>query len=251
MNNTLITQITGKQHVTEDDVLPVPAGGLSRSVHRDRLSRMRRRRGEDDDGNALHDGNVLPKVSTVLGEGKGDVIPDDAEELDTTEIRGNVTSRMHTIKDVVEEPGRPRDPDEIFISPKTALTAPDATPESMTQSDPSSLPGADKTSFTVPQLDVASAEEAVPEVDVPQTNDSSDTATRTMDVLLGRKRSGSAAKKPEEFAAAGAVATTEAQAQAMLGIGATGDSLLGQNVPMPPPAATDNKAVYESFRRWA
>lgn len=253
MNNPLISAIMGKPTnghtplVESSDVVPVPGGGITRKSYRDRLVQLRRRRGEDEEGNPLS--LESSDVAAVLGEAKGDVIPDDAEELNKSELPGTVTTKLNPIKDVVEEPGRPRDPDEVFISPKSALTAPDATPDSMTPSDPSNLPGVEKTSFTVPQ--VVTRGEELPAEEAPEaaTKTGMDTATRTMDLLLGRRRVGAPAKKAEEYAMTGAV-TTEAQALSMLGMGKGGDTLLAQGQEMPAPAAGDGKTIYESARRW-
>lgn len=124
--NPLISQITGG--VNED--VPVPCAVLPAKSYRDRLALLRQRRGEDEDGN----------VKDVLGEAQkpADVIPDNADELDPQEkAGGTITSRLAPVKDVVQEPTKPRDDDEKFTSPFSALTAPDATPDSLTQIDPS------------------------------------------------------------------------------------------------------------------
>ena len=246
MNNPLISAVMGRKLA---ECVPVPCAAVPARTYRERVTKLRQRRREEEGGEG--ESEIIPEgLCGVLGEGKGDVIPDDAEELDTSEIQGNITTRMTSVKDTVEEPGRPRDPDELFISPKTALTAPDATPDNMTQSDPSKIPGVGKTTFTVPELEQPAAEGE--KAEMPVGNDNSDGATRTMDLILGRRRVGAPAKKAEEFAATGAV-RSEAQAQAMLGItlpGMSGDALLRQGMEMPPPVQGDNKTIYEAARRW-
>jgi hypothetical protein len=255
--NPLISQVTGRGGSVQEDV-PVPCAALPRINYRDRLNKLRRRRGEpvDDDG---EDGSV----SRALGENQKtiNVIPDDAEALDPMEQSGGtITTRLNPIRDVVQEPTKPKDDDEKFTSPYTALTAPDATPDSLTQTDPSRLPGLTLDKFTSkqaaegPEAPAAAPQGPASEISAPDAG--VDNATHTMDVLLGRRRVGSppSQRKPEEFQGMGAI-TTEAHALAALNITPTGapvsgQALLGQGVEMPAPTAGDGKSIFEAARRF-
>jgi hypothetical protein len=254
--NPLISQVTGKGKRVQEDV-PVPCAALPRTNYRDRMNNLRRRRGEPvDDDDAAGDS----EVSRALGENQKpvNVIPDEAEELDPMEQSGGtITTRLNPIRDVVQEPTKPKDDDEKFTSPYTALTAPDATPDSLTQTDPSKLPGLTLDKFTSKQAAEAGApapQEAASEISAPDAG--VDGATHTMDVLLGRRRVGNppSARKPEEFQGMGAI-TNEAQALAALSITPTGapvsgQALLGQGVEMPAPTAGDGKTIFEAARRF-
>lgn len=241
--NPLIAQVTGSR-LAED--VPVPCAAMPQRTYRDRLAALRKRRGEDEDGNV--------DMKAVLGEAKGpaDVIPDDAEELDPTEqAAGTITTPLEPIKDVVMEPTKPKDDDEKFTSPYSALTAPDATPDSLTQIDPSKLPGVSVDKFSTKDATQAAPEQQTPSPELSAPDEGTDSAMRTMDVLLGRRRVGSPAKKPEEFQQMGAI-TSEAQALSALGMSAvSGEALLGQGQEMPPPKPGDGKPIYEAFRRFA
>jgi hypothetical protein len=254
--NPLISQVTGRGGSVQEDV-PVPCAVLPRTNYRDRLNRLRRRRGEpvDDDG---EEGGV----SRALGENQKavNVIPDEAEDLDPMEQSGGtITTRLNPIRDVVQEPTKPKDDDEKFTSPYTALTAPDATPDSLTQTDPSRLPGLTLDKFTAKQAAEgpgAAAAPHEPASDISAPDAGVDSATHTMDVLLGRRRVGSppSQRKPEEFQGMGAI-TTEAQALTVLNISPTGapvsgQALLGQGVEMPAPTASDGKTIFEAARRF-
>lgn len=250
--NPIIASITGRAGSVQEDV-PVPCGILPARSYRDRLARLRQRRGEDVSGQALKDEDGSVKDALGESEQSSDVIPDDADDLDPMEQEGGtITARLKPIKDVVMEPTKPKDDDEKFTSPFSALTAPDATPDSLTQIDPSKLPGAATEKFaTKDATEAAPASPAAP-AELSASDTGTDNAMRTMDVLLGRKRTGSPSseRKPEEFQKIGAI-TTEAQALAALNISTvTGDALLAQGRDMPPPAPSDGKTIYETARRF-
>lgn len=228
--NPLLDQVMGKRRVKED-VVPVIAN-LPRKTFRDR-SRVRAE-DEDDDREDL---------KRAIGEGRGDVIPDDAENLDDKDT-ATITAKMRPVKDVVQEPSHSGEK-ETYMAPYTALTAPDITPKALTPIDPSSIPGQQTTRFTTDELQ----KQAEPTTEISAPESGTDKATRAMDVLLGRQRTGSPAQNTQEFTEAGRV-TTEAQAQAILGLGPSGEALLAKGVEMAPPVQTDGKAVYEAARRY-
>jgi len=217
--NDVMRRVMGKP-LAENDVVPVLAN-LPRKTFRDRQRPSALRR--------------------TIGEAEGNVIPDDAEDIEDKDT-ATITARLRPVKDVVQEPSYPSGEKEKYLSPYSALTAPDITPKSMTPNDPSTLPGVQADSFRSKDLS-----EPAPEIAAP--SDGADTATRTMDMLLGRQRTGAPAQSTAAFAEAGKV-TTEAQAVSLLGLGPSGDALLGQGREMAPPAQNDGKAIYETARRF-
>lgn len=246
--NPLISKITGSGRVVEN--VPVPCAVLPTTSYRDRLHRLRQRRNPD----AVESGETDDSVKAALGEAQkpADVIPDNAEELNPQEqAGGTITTRLNPIKDVVMEPTKPRDDDEKFTSPFSALTAPDATPESLTQIDPSKLPGVATEKFATKDATEAPAAPPKAPAELSAPDEGTDTAMRTMDLLLGRQRTGSppSEKRPDEFKKLGAI-TSEASALAALNIAPNGADLLGRGREMPPPAPTDGKAIFEATRRF-
>lgn len=229
--NDVLRRVMGKaQAIDEDDVVPVIAS-LPRRAFRDR---MKRDRGDRDE--------QAEALKRTIGEAEGDVIPRDADEIEDKDT-STITAKLRPVKDVVQEPSYPPGDKEKYISPYTALTAPDITPKNLTPIDPSSLPGVKANSFQA--KDAADQ----PATELPAPEEGADKATRAMDVLLGRQRTGSPPRDTAELADAGRV-TSEAQAAALLGIGPSGEALLGQNKEMPPPVQTDGKAIYETARRF-
>ena len=250
--NPLLARVLGES----DDVVPVIAN-LPRANYRDRLSRLRARRGEDADGKTLSDGD---SVRRMVGEAdaKRDerIIPDDAEDVDTSEM--TVGKPLRPVKDVVLEPSHPSAEKEMYMTPYSALTAPDVTPRSTQPVDPSRVPGAGAPEkFTVADL-----ERGTP-VGAPEAERRTDGVINPMDLLLNRQRPAAPAGDRQEFEDAGTV-TTEEQAAALLGIRtplqesarATAANVMVSSIdggtPMPPPAApTDGKNIYSAFRRFA
>jgi len=222
MKNPMLARVFGES----GDVVPVLAS-LPRRVFRDRLERAPR----DD-------------VQRVVREARGDIIPDDAEDIEDTGA-STLTTSLRPIKDVVQEPSYPFGQKELYMAPYTALTAPDITPKALTPIDPSSLPGIQATKFTTTQLQDTAEK---PASEVPAPEDTTDKAARAMDVLLGRARTGNPAKTPQQVAQAGQIAT-ESQAQAALGI-VSGEALLNKGAEMPPPVQVDGKTIYETARRY-
>lgn len=222
----------------EEDVVPVLA-----STPR-RIFQQRQQRPREDD------------VRRVVGEARGEVIPDDAEEIENTG-GGTLTTRLRPIRDVVQEPSYPSGQREPYMAPITALTAPDITPKALAPLDPSSLPGTQATKFTSTQAQQEEPAQPTTEISAPENN--TDKATRAMDVLLGRVRTGTPARTQEQMAQVGKIATeaqapvgalvSEAQAQVALGL-MSGENLLGRGTEMPPPVQGDGKTVFAAARRF-
>lgn len=239
MKNPLLSRVLGES----DDVVPVIAN-VPRRTHRDRMRQPVEDRPETSDDS----------VRRMVGEGSEEkeegIIPDEAEELDTTEI--TVGKPLKQPKEIVQEPSHPVADKEKYQTPYAALTAPDVTPQSTEPIDPSALPGAaGPERFTAADLERAPAAETAPE-------DGTDPAVRAMDVLLGRNRAPKPATQPGEFEAAGAIKTEE-QANAALGIkspvfeqaATKAASLLEGGGAMPPPTTGDGSQIYSAFRRFA
>jgi len=232
--NNLISQITG---VKED--VPVPCAVMPRTNYRDRLERMRKRR--DPDG--IEDDNES-QVSRVLGEADQEqdapsegIIPDEAEDLD---IDTNSTAKLRPVKDVVQEPSSPTGEKEKYLTPYSALTAPDVTPQALEPIDPSRVPGK-PAGQPFRAADAASAPEPEPHGGI-----------NAMDVLLGRDRAG--ASTTPEVNPAREISTAEAQR--MLNISPTGEPVSGkaalqEGQPMPEHQVSDGSKVLQAYRRFA
>jgi hypothetical protein len=239
--NSLLAKVTGR--IQEDDVVPVPAGALTRRTYRDRMIQQRQgRRGEDEDSAAL---------KRVVGEAKEGIIPDNAEEINDMGL-SVLPKTMKPIKDVVQEPSHPSGDREKLMTPYAALTAPDATPGAMTPLDPSKVPGSTTQTFTAAELEKAEPEQEVTpeEIEGPGV----DKATRAMDVILGRTRAGKPATDLAGAERAGAI-TSEAAAYAALrvappGMAETVGAAMVPGTPMPEPTAGDGKMICEAFRRF-
>jgi hypothetical protein len=241
--NPMLAKVTGISEATPD-VVPVIAN-LPRRNFRDRLSSEREER--DD-------------VKRVVGEAEErGVFPSNAEEMDDNSLTV-LPKKLKPVKDVVQEPSYPSDEDEKRLTPYAALTAPDATPEAMTPIDPSKVPGTSAQTFTAAELEKATPVEGQPEAEeapVPEEKSGMDAATRTMDILLGRKRTGTPAKEREQFDGAGEV--TSESAYAALKIESPDQMEAGvkfekvgleQGIPMPEPKPGDAKRICEAFRRF-
>ena len=261
MKNSILDQVMGRRPCNED--VPVPLAALPRRSYRDRLERQRQRR--DPDGlekeNESMDRSALRAVLGEAAEEEGDnLIPDSAEDIDAGEHV--ITARLNPIKDVVQEPSYPSGEKEKYLTPYAALTAPDATPEGMSPIDPSKVPGVTPASkFTWSELEKVTPE---PSAEAPASPTGGDTAVNTMDVLLGRERTGAPAKDLAGMEATGVIATEEA-ALAALGIqnpaiveaaAAKAAAALMPNVDptgesmMPEHKTADPKKVYEAARKW-
>jgi hypothetical protein len=218
--NPLLKKIFGES----DDVVPViaqvPVG----------VQRKRRMRNDS--------------LGRVLGEAAGSdsIIPDDAQDIDkSSEVVGKP---LNKIVNVVQEPSYPKGEKERYITPYSALTAPDCTPEALAPIDPSSVPGsAGPEKFKAADLENASG---VPSIGHEHPS------VKAMDVLLGRQRNGTS--KPP-VGQETPVITSEADAARALGIKTQIDedaevkakafaSAAGApGAPMPEPVINENSAA--------
>lgn len=228
----------------EDDVVPVLAGVPRKTF------RSRNRRGADEDG-------PDDSVRRMVGEAdeKEEVIPKDAEPVDPSEM--TVGKPLRPTKDVVQEPSHPQADKEKYLTPYSALTAPDVTPQSTQPIDPSQVPGATgPEKFTAADLERAQ----------PSQSPVGDVAAKAMDVLLGKNRPSKPAAEQgqgelERFQNAG-TAVTEEQAAAMMGVSPVAEeaaakaaNLLvaakdgGSAMPDPAPIG-DGSKIMSAFRRF-
>lgn len=188
------------------------------------------------------------------------VIPANAEELE--DGRSDPSGlRLKKPEFKKSNPDSPKDDRETLMSPKAALVAPDVTPDSMTEIDPSEVPGGEGETFKAPDVTIEPpAAGPVPaDIGAPVPEPGQDRFTTAMDTLLGKSRKPS---PPEQAApAAPAQPAMESKqpsispeaAAAMFAApveGVSGDALLRQNQPMPDPKVGDGKKVYESYRRF-
>lgn len=245
--NPLISRL-----LSEDDVVPVIAN-VPRETYRNRMVKKRQieDEGEDDSvarlvGEAVEDDDKKSKDHEKI-------IPDNAEDMDTTEIV--VGKPLKAPKEIVQEPSHPSGDKEKYLTPYSALTAPDVTPQATQPIDPNQVPGRPgPEKFTAADLERAQPVQQGGEV-----------AAKAMDVLLGRNRS---KPTPEEgegeremFDRAGATVTEE-QAAAMMGVSlvqedaaAKAASMMvaakdgGNGMPDPQPIS-DGSKIYSAFRRF-
>ena len=133
-----------------------------------------------------------PLLAKIIGEAKQDgLFPDDAQELDRSQ--DIVGKPLAPIVKVVQEPSKPSGEKEKYLTPYSALTAPDCTPDALKPIDGSRVPGGQGPErFTA--ADLGKAQE-VPETGLGQQ----DPAMRAMDVLLGRRRTGGPAQDMAAF----------------------------------------------------
>lgn len=238
MSNPFLAQVLG------EEVVPVLAN-VPRSTFRSRMKPrqvQRTRSGRSDQDS----------VRRVIGEAREEeLIPDDAQDISSEEMV--VGKPIKPVKDVVQEPSYPVADKEKYLTPYSALTAPDVTPQALQPIDPSTIPGG-----SVPET--FRAGDIVAE---PESQASSDVAASAMNVLLGKSRAPAPAPTSSEFKEAGNVVTAE-QAESMLGInsslqeGQAKSAAVSALVPatdggsaMPPPApASDGKQVCSVFRRF-
>ena len=244
--NDLVSRMIGG--VTED--VPVPCAAVTTKSMRSRLNKMRRRR--DPDGIESDDDDDNDTVRRVLGESEDDddqemdgIFPTSAEDLDTHNTA--LQTPLRPIKDVVQEPSHPTGEKEKLLTPYSALTAPDVTPNSMEPIDPSKVPGMEPgAAFKAQDLDIEGtppSAEASPVVNA-------------MDVLLGRRRGQAQSAAPEEKGEvpgeAAPIMTAEAAERMVngMGNGVSGEAVLQQGVPMPtPPPPSTGGNIMEAFRR--
>jgi hypothetical protein len=231
--NSIIERITGKKGKAVREGVPVPCAVVPRAAQRSRMDRLRKRRDPDgiENDNEVEESSM---ISRVLGEASGEVIPQDAEELDAG--NATITTKLRDVKDVVQEPSYPSGEKEKYLTPYAALTAPDATPDSMKPLDPSDVPGSlEGREFKTSDLSQhpGSQEQVMPQ---PTAN--------AMDVLLGRRGPGAAAAKPGEDLST-PVMTEEAAARVFMA--SAPEELVGKQ--MPEHKAGTGTEILSAFRR--
>lgn len=223
MNNTL-ARVLGEN-------TPVPAASKRSQSARERSRKQ-----------------VSRAVSGVLGVMEGDVIPDDAVDIDSTAGTSHSIAGLSPVKDFKLEPVDPYTNGEKVYSPATALVAPDVTPNATKPLDPSQMPGVSFGSFTGAQAEPPPAAQAQPAAapsDAQRVN--------AMDILLGRGRGSAATASPATVERTDNVPVTEEAAAAMLGLQSsfTSAPVMEAGVPQPPPQEkTDIKHTCEVARRW-
>ena len=183
-------------------------------------------------------------VAGVIGEAvtqeDDEIIPEDAEEAEEADFNAAMGINVRTPREKEEDPDAPQGEEEKLMTPRSALVAPDVTPDSMTEIDPADVPGKGMGK-------VFRAADLEPQLSPDQPEDHSDPAVSQMDVILGRQRGSPNGPGTPPM---GAPAVTEAAAAAMFATGAVGD-VLKQGEAMPEPAAAiDSKKVCEAARRW-
>jgi hypothetical protein len=192
------------------------------------------------------------------------VIPANAEELE--DGRSDPSGlRLKKPEFKQSNPDSPKDSREALMSPKAALVAPDVTPDSMTEIDPSEVPGGEGETFKAPDVSTAPPEAGPVPADIGApmpAEPGQDTFTTAMDTLLGKSRKpsapgraqaapASAAPPPPAMESAPAISPETAAAMFAAPVeGVSGDALLRQNQPMPDPTVGDGKRVFESYRRF-
>jgi len=193
-----------------------------------------------------------PILNKVLGEDSEGLFPDDAQEFDRSQ--DVVGKPLNPIMKVVQEPSKPPGDKERYLTPYSALTAPDCTPDALKPIDSSKVPGgAGPERFTAADLEAAGPE--APETGLGHEHPS----LKAMDVLLGRKRTGGPARNAAEFAQSGQVQTEEAAAAMVANL--SEDTVVkakvfahvaatpGSEMPEPAPNG-DGRAVLNAFRRF-
>lgn len=178
--------------------------------------------------------------------GDDSIIPTDAKKIKDFGM-GVSALELKEPKLTKRGPDAPQEDDEKLLSPKAALVAPDVTPHSMTEIDPSDVPGPSGTTFKA-----ADVEAPAPAAEMPSAAPGTDTFTNAMDTVLGRQRPSQVPRSaegqvpPPTMESAAPPISPEAAA-AMF---SNGNDQLKQGQPMPEPKASDGKQVCESFRRF-
>lgn len=239
---------------TTADIAPVMVGGGPGA----KRPGLVKKKGDEKDKQRRRS---ISGVLGVLGESEEEeyeksqpeeaVIPKNAEEMEDgrTDPSGlNLKEPKFTKK----APDSPKDGTEQLMSPKAALVAPDVTPDSMVEIDPSEVPGpSSEETFRV--SDTAAPPPPPPEPDpIAAPGTQQDTFTTAMDALLGRSRSPQPVPTPGGRPVpppAMESAPVSPEAAAAMFTSQVGDPLK-QGVPMPDPKVGDGKAVCEAFRRF-
>jgi hypothetical protein len=256
------------RETTTADIAPVMVGG-GPGARPKRPGLLRKK--EDDKARRRSTSGVMAVIGEAAEEDEYEetteqtdgVIPKNAEELDGGRQDPSGLN-IKTPEFKKRDPDSPKGGAEALMTPKSALVAPDVTPNSMTEIDPSEVPGGEGETFKAPDVTIEppSPGPVPPDIGAPTAPaPGQDTFTTAMDTLLGRNRQQAAppAPRPAAPAAAPAPAMESAPsispeaAAAMFAApveGVSGDALLRQNQPMPEPQVGDGKRVYDSYRRF-
>jgi hypothetical protein len=250
--------VLGRKSVTETttaSAIPVVA-----TVPSSRQT-IRGRGRPDEDAEKRQKSRRASTMRAVLGESQEDgaVIPDDAEELkgaaiDPSGLNLRDTEEIEPKKKV----DAPKDDTERLLTPRAALVAPDVTPESMTEIDPSLVPGhSSSTSFR------ASDVESEPSTGVrgPASPGAAHQSEIAMNILMGRQKPSQGTQpaghntRPAETAYESAPPVmpqvqpiSESAAEAMFSAGQV--DVLKQNQPMPDHKQGDGQPIFSAFRRF-
>lgn len=185
------------------------------------------------------------EVAKVVGESQeeGDVIPSDAEEAEDSDFNAAAGVHVPKPKEPKKNPDQAASEEEKLLTPTAALVAPDVTPDSMTEIDPSQVPGkSGGQSFRASDLNA-------PPQQPQQPGDRTDAAVSQMDILLGRQRSntpnGPGSPPPTQ-------PVMSEDAAAAIFNQKSGDELLQPGVEVPPPTQgrVDARTVCEAARKF-
>lgn len=208
---------------------------------------------KDDDENRKRHARL---VSGVLGMTEAEtsdndsLFPEDAEETDGSE-RPTSGIRLKKPEFSQRNPDSPKDEQEQLLSPRAALVAPDVTPDSMTEIDPSDVPGPKGTSFKVGDTATEAPATAPAALDT-VLGGGQDKFTSTMDTLLGHDRRQQPMQRPPSPASPATMETQaiSPEAAAAMFIAPSGEAILAQGKPMADPVVGDGKTIFEAARRF-
>lgn len=190
---SILNQVMGIQEDYTADVAPVVAS-MSRAEYAKRMERRKE------------------PARPVKESEEESLFPSDAKEFGTAGM-GQLTTKLREPRATVMEPSYPTAEREAFMTPYTALTAPDCTPDALEPIDPSKVPGSNNSEQAFKYNDVKNAAPAT-ELNAP---DGTSQSVKVMDQILGRTRTGT----PTSPNAVPVIAT-EAQAYAALNISPAG-----------------------------
>jgi hypothetical protein len=253
---SVLDRVLGRQDIAETtttgDIAPVmgtvPA---TRSIKRPKLAREISKKNHRSDLVKVLGRTVESEQGEYEEEnehGDDSIIPDDAKEID----KGSMAVSGIDLKEPTftkRSPDSPQDEEDKLLSPRAALVAPDVTPDSMTEIDPSDVPGPSGSTFRAADAEPPATAPAAPAALGGQT----DAFTTAMDTVLGRQRPTAVPRSadgnvpPPAMESATPAISPEAAA-AMFSSGPVDPLKQGQ--PMPEPKAADAKQVCEAFRRF-
>lgn len=218
--NDLVAKLTGKS-LSED--VPVPVGTVRQPVKRSRAERARQ-----------NTAAAMMGMAESSGDDDDSIIPDDAEQIEGSgsdvEIDGDLVAKD-------QEPAAARVPPEAsaaahgepLLTPRSALVAPDVTPEVDVALDTSEVP-------------------APPQQAASRPAQSRDQGADALKVLLGRAEPSAQPQAPMSEPVVTAEAA-QAAVNTVLQTGGGGD-VLRKNVPMPPPEQANTSKIMEAFYRF-